>query len=84
MSAFLELKEQLNKLRQRKLELTLSADASIKAAKDILATSGMGIVPISEIDLQSARLHLDHAIKDQIELAEVLGSMRRLERELGQ
>lgn len=83
MSVVLQLKEELSRKKQRKTELTLSADASIKAAKDILATSGIGITPITEIDLEKARMHLDHAIKDQSELMEVLADIRRLDRELG-
>lgn len=81
MSVVLQLKEELSRLKQRRIELTLSADASIKAAKELLATSG--VTPLMDIDLKTAALHLDHAIKVQNELEEVLANSRKIERELG-
>lgn len=81
MSTVMQLKEELARLKQKKIELSLSADASIKAAKELLATSS--ITPLHEIDLQTAALHLEHAIKDQAWLATVLADIRKIERELG-
>lgn len=82
MSVFLQLKERLSQLKQQRIELTLSADASIKAAKEILATSS--VTPLSEIQLNKAQLHLSHAIKDQAALVEIVEQIHTLERELGQ
>jgi len=81
MSVVLQLKEQLSRLKQRRIELTLSADASIKAARELLAASA--VTPLMEIELEKAQLHLAHAIRAQHELAEVLEQMRAVERELG-
>ena len=81
MSAVLQLREQLDKLKRKKIELSLSADASISAAKSLLATSS--ISPLHEIDLKTAHSHLEHAIKDQDELTRVLSDIRKVERELG-
>lgn len=81
MIAVLQLREQLDRLKRRKIELSLSADASIRAAKELLATSA--ISPLHEIDLKTANAHLVHAIKDQDELAEVMADIRKAERELG-
>jgi len=82
MTVVLQLKEQLSRLKQRRIELTLSADASIRAARELLAASA--VTPLVEIRLETARLHLDHAIKDQEALTEVLEQIRTIERELGQ
>lgn len=81
MSIVLELREKLDQLKRRKLELSLSADASIKAAKRLLALSDVS--PLQEIDLRTASAHLEHAIKDQGELEQVMAQIRTVERELG-
>lgn len=81
MSVILQLREDLNRLKQIKLKLTLSADASIRAAKELLASSA--ITQLHDIDLKTAAQHLSHAIEDQDSLAEVMEKIRRVERELG-
>lgn len=81
MSATLQLQQQLRLLKDRRLELTLSADASIKAAKEILALSS--VTPLMEIDLEKASRHLAHASADQAQLAVILDQIRTIERELG-
>jgi hypothetical protein len=82
MSVVLQLKERLNQLKHQRIELSLSADASIKAARDLLATSS--ITPLLEIDLARAQAHINHAIKDQDCLKEVMEQIHTIERELGQ
>lgn len=81
MSVVLQMREELSRLKQRKIELSLSADASIRAAKELLATSSY--TQLHEIDLATAALHLQHAIRDQAELADVMTKVRSLERDLG-
>jgi hypothetical protein len=82
MSVVLQLKERLSQLKQQRMELSLSADASIKAARDLLATSS--ITPLLEIDLTRATAHLNHALKDQSALITVVEQIHTIERELGQ
>jgi len=81
MSNYLQLREQLDRLKHKKLTLTLAADAAVKAAKETLAIAS--ITPLHEIDLKTAASHLQNAIIAQDELAEVMADMRKIERELG-
>jgi hypothetical protein len=81
MSVVLQLKEQLRLLKDRRMELSLSADASIKAAKEILALSS--VTSLMEIDLQKASAHLANAVTDQGQMAAIIDQIRTLERELG-
>lgn len=81
MSAVLQLREELSKLKQRKMALQLGADASIRAAKELLATSS--VTPLQDIELKDAAAHLGQAIESQDALTEVLATIRKIERELG-
>lgn len=80
MSAILQLRHELDKLKQEKIRLSLSADAAIKAAKELLATSSYS--QLHELDLKTAGAYLRQAIDDQDALALVMSSIRKLEREI--
>ncbi len=80
MSAILQLRHELDKLRQEKIRLTLSADAAIKAARELLAASSYS--QLHEIDLKTAGAYLQQAINDQEALTQAVGQIRKLEREL--
>lgn len=81
MSTVLQLREELSRLKGKKIELSLAADAAIRAAKDILALSS--VTPLAEIDLKTAAAHLNRAVAHQNELVDVLRKVRDVERELG-
>lgn len=81
MTTVLMLREELDRLKRRRMDLVLRADASIRAAKELLAASS--VRELQDIDLKTANGHLQQAITAQDELAEVLKKMRTLEKELG-
>lgn len=81
MTTVLMLREELDRLKRRRMDLVLRADASIRAAKELLAASS--VRELQDIDLKTANGHLQQAITAQDELAEVLKKMRSLEKELG-
>ncbi|MDW7643438.1 MAG: hypothetical protein SCI25_00185 [Desulfuromonadales bacterium] len=81
MSLVLQLREQLDRLKRQKIDLSLRADANVKAAKELLSISAYSA--LMEIDLKTAAHHLSLAIRDQEELEAVLADIRKIERELG-
>lgn len=80
MSAVLQLRHELDKLKQEKIRLSLAADAAIKAARELLAASSYS--QLHEVDLKTSAAYLQQAIDHQEALARVMGDIRRLEREL--
>ncbi len=81
MSAVLQLREEMDRLKRRKIDLSLTADAAIRAAREILALAA--VTPLQEIDLKTAAAHLTRAVACQDELGDVIAAIRKVERELG-
>lgn len=74
------LKGHLSDLKKRKMELDLSIDANVKAAKALLA--GSSITPIEQIDIEGAEVNLREAAALKRERAEVLAKIAKIEQEL--
>ena len=80
MSERLQLKGMLSDLKQKKMKLATGADANVRAMRNILATASVS--PLSEIDLESALIHLTEARQQQEDYFRVCADIKKIEKEL--
>lgn len=76
----LELKGMLQDLKQKRMNLAISADAKMKAIRHMLATSS--ITPISEIDCESIAFIANELLRVKEQYMLILEDIKKIEKEL--
>ena len=80
MSERLILKGKLGELKMQKMKLEASIDSNVRACKMMLAEAIVS--KIAEMDLESAQINLNEAVAQKKELDEVIGQIKKIEKEL--